>query len=57
MELSSRVLVQRVQVHSTVTLVAKHLDQSGPAFFGRWLQLPICHTQQMHLEGLHEKIL
>jgi hypothetical protein len=56
-ELSSGVLVERVQIDGAVTLVAQDLNQSRATFLRGWLQLPVCDPQEMHLEGLDEKIL
>jgi len=56
-ELSSRVLVEPVKIDGAVTFVAQDLNQSGATFFRGWLQLPVCDPQEMHLEGLDEKIL
>jgi hypothetical protein len=56
-ELASRVLVESVEVHGAVTFVAQDLDQRGSTLFGGWLQLPVRDPQEMHLEGLDEKIL
>jgi hypothetical protein len=40
-ELSSRVLVEPVEIHGAVALVAQDLDQRGTTFFGGWLQLSV----------------
>jgi len=56
-ELPSRVLVERIEIDGAVALVAQDLNQSGTTFFRGWLQLPVCDPQEMHLEGLDEKIL
>lgn len=56
-ELAPRFRIQVIERDGIVTLVAKDLEQGGPALFLRRLQLAICHAQQMHLKGLHEKIL
>ena len=57
MKLPSGVLVETVEVDRAVTLVAQDLNQRGPSFFGRWLQLPVGDPQEVHLKGLDEKIL
>ena len=56
-KLSSRVLIEPVEVHRAVALVAQDLDQRGTTFFGGWLQLPVGNPQEVHLKGLDEKIL
>ena len=57
MQLSSGVLVEPIEVHGAVTFIAQDFDQSGPTFFGGWLQLTVSDPQEMHLEGLDKKIL
>ena len=50
-------LIKAFDVDGAVTFVAQDLNQSGATFFRGWLQLPVCDPQEMHLEGLDEKIL
>jgi hypothetical protein len=56
-KLSPRVLIEPVEVNGAVALIAQNLDKRRTAFLGGWLQLPISDPQEVHLEGLDEKIL
>jgi hypothetical protein len=55
-QVAARRLVERVEVDRAITLVAQHLDQGRTALFLRRLELAIGHPQELHLEGLDEKI-
>ena len=50
-------LVELVKVDRAIALIAKDFDQRGSAFFLRRLKLLVQHAEQVHLQGLDEKIL
>ena len=56
-EFPARRLVNHGQIDRTVALVAQHFDQRRPPFFGGRLHLSFHDTQQVHLQGLDQKIL
>ena len=57
MELPSGVFVEFIKVHCAIAFIAQDFDERRPTLFGGRLQLAVCDPQEIHLEGLDEKIL